>query len=563
MFVKVTDNPLPKLYPEVVRKLPTLKEEGYDEVGGFRLRKNIDIIPQVGLQEDLCKSDADVVFMAGQATSGKTFAIMIDALRGIGKRGYSAAIISKRLADSSKGGSINRDARIVFDGFGGLSVTTNSGITTAYSEVFENSIRLIHSNFNDNNKKEWDEFQEYAKKSQQSFIAVDEVTDMSFKMFVYWFSRNRDSSGMRPRMVASFNPKFDHFTRGWIDWYIDPETHYVIPERVGKTRYFYIGNAKSEKDMIWGNSKQEVLDKVRIEVDEEEKEMGLKPEDKIKSFTFLTGTAAGNKILVNSTQGGSITNLANSGDADRLLHGYFGPIEEGDVNISDLSIRNLFTNPIDNDDTMYGILDVSAGGKSGDLCVFAVFKGLTLIHIEQLFIYNDPTSIEQFVERMLRVWDIKVKNFCADANGIGFFLRKYKEGQMVMLQSRPIQEYDEFGNVSKSGDFKNLRSQLLGKTEALILKGDYSISIPKDRKFIHGRNKTERTIEDILIDEKEVFKCSTENGKIYYNSKDEFKKRNGFSPDITDLIMLRSVFELDGRPRKEEEEELTCDDYYF
>ena len=63
----------PTLYPKVERKLATVKEKGWTRVDGFELRRKIDYIPQPGLQEDVCASECNLIFMCGQGTAGKTF----------------------------------------------------------------------------------------------------------------------------------------------------------------------------------------------------------------------------------------------------------------------------------------------------------------------------------------------------------------------------------------------------------------------------------------------------------------------------------------------------------
>lgn len=561
MFKIINKTNFPTIYPKVIRKEPTLDDAGYIEIGGFKLRDNIDYCPQLGIQEEVIHSDADIIFMAGAATMGKTFAIMLDSQKGVGKYGYTASIISKRLVDSAKGGSINRDFKTMYDGWAGFSVTTTSGIPVAYSEKYENSVRLLHSNFNSENKKEWSEFMEYAKKVQSSFIAIDEITDMSFRMWIYWLSRNRDSSGQRPRMLASFNPMYEHFSREMIDWYIDPKTNYVIPERIGVKRYLFIGNSKSPKEIIWGNSKKDILSKIDIPLSKKDIQLGLKPEDMIKSFAFFTGEAADNKILVHATSGGSIANLMNSGDAERLKFGYYGPIEDYEVSVSSQIIRRIFSNPIDNDETMRMSLDLSAGGEKGDLCVAGIFKGTTLIHIEQCAFYNDPVAMRNWIRNLLSVWNIDEKNMSYDAGSIGFFVREFRNGFPITGNSRQLTEYDEAGNIVKSGEFRTLRSQLMAKLEAMILRGEISCAIDKDMKFPHGKNKVLRTLEEILIEEKDVFKKTIKDNRIYYKGKDEFKRKNGFSPDITDVLMYFCVFMLDLRPKKQEKKELTEEDY--
>ena len=68
------------LYPKVERKLPTVKDKGWTRVGGFTLRNKVDFIPQPGLQENVCACEANVIYMCGAATMGKSFS-------GVGRAG--------------------------------------------------------------------------------------------------------------------------------------------------------------------------------------------------------------------------------------------------------------------------------------------------------------------------------------------------------------------------------------------------------------------------------------------------------------------------------------------
>ena len=66
-----TDIAFPERYEHVERKIATVNDKGWDKVGDFVLRDGIDLIPQEGLQENLCKCEANLIFVCGQATSGK------------------------------------------------------------------------------------------------------------------------------------------------------------------------------------------------------------------------------------------------------------------------------------------------------------------------------------------------------------------------------------------------------------------------------------------------------------------------------------------------------------
>ena len=114
----------PPLYEHVERKLATVKEKGYDKVGDFLLRDGIDLIPQEGMQEDICRCDANLIMAVGQATSGKSFSIFLSALKGVGKQNYTGRLINVRKLDSAKGSSMFRDASLCWGQFSNCEVTT-------------------------------------------------------------------------------------------------------------------------------------------------------------------------------------------------------------------------------------------------------------------------------------------------------------------------------------------------------------------------------------------------------------------------------------------------------
>ena len=81
--LKDKDAVFPPRYEHVERKLPTVSDKGWDKVGDFLLREGIDLIPQQGMQEDICRCQSNLIFACGQATSGKSFGIFLKGLDGI------------------------------------------------------------------------------------------------------------------------------------------------------------------------------------------------------------------------------------------------------------------------------------------------------------------------------------------------------------------------------------------------------------------------------------------------------------------------------------------------
>ena len=551
----------PAPYPKVERKLPTARDKGCTTVGGFRIRKDIDYIPQVGLQEDVCASDCNLIFMCGQATSGKTFSMYLKALCGIDKSNFTARLISVRALDSQKGSSIFRDGVAVCGNFANCEYSS-SGIPTFAWKKWNSNLQLIHSNFNYGNPSEKEEFEDYAKKQQASLIMIDEATEMKhFGMFSYWFMRNRDNSGMTPQMILSFNPSHDHWTTailrdaGYLgdDWYLRREM-------IGKIRYFY-NKGDSPEGMIWGDSREEVVELAGLTLKPEDARAGLTVKDYVKSFTVFTGTAADNRELVNATGGQSVANLHAVGKTQRAVVGeaYFGPIDNEELTVSRQMIHALWENPINSDENMYATMDVSGGGDESDNCPMVIWKGLQIIAIKMFS--GDPKQLVDWIDTTLREYNVPKEHFAFDATGIGYYLRGFSSGVPITANKRVLQEYDEYGNPVTLTDYYNLRSQLLGKTKVLFEKGELSCVVDKDLILPYGKKGKTRRLIDILFDEMNVFITTTKNRKVYYRHKDEYKSKFKASPDLMDAISYRAIFELDAREKKAPPKEIPDDAY--
>ena len=560
--LKNKDAKFPPLYEHVERKLPTVKEKGWDKVGDFMLRDKKYFMPQPGLQENFIKCESNIIFLCGAATMGKTYSMLMKFLAGIEKPGFSGRFISMRLADSKKGTSIYRDAVELLGNFSNCEVSSSDSPTFAWSK-WNSSVQLIHSNFNIENQTEWEDFKELAKKNQASVIEIDEGTAMPFKMFTYWMSRNRDSSGMKPQISMSFNPEFTHWTTALLlnGGYIDPDTYYIKPEMNGRTRWVYF-KGDDVNDVIWGDSAKEVAEAAGIVLSAADRKAGLTEEDMVKSFTMFTGEASDNLKLVAATGGGSVANLHATGATQRnILKGaYFGPVNNERSSVTKQMILNLPTNPLTDDEEMYATLDISGAESNSDVCQMIIWKGLRFIAIESY--KGDMKQIVPWIEGTLSKYGVPMRNFAFDATGMGFFLKSYINANPITSNKTALQEYDENGNQVTFEQYFNIRSQLLGKTRVLIETGKISTSLDLDGLYQYGRKGVMRSLRDILFDEIDLFVSTTRNKRIYYLSKDEYKARHQKnSPDLMDSICLRSFFELDARPKKQAAKEVDDEAY--
>lgn len=546
----------PALYPRVERKLPTVTDKGWDKVGGFTLRDKetygtyADYMPQPGLQENLCACECNLILICGAASSGKTYAMYLKALYGITHPGFTATLFSFREKDSQKGSSIFRDGVEVLGNYAGCDYVSSGNIGFRFPQ-YNSQLQLANFNYNVNNPAEWSDFKEDMKKRQSSDIDIDEGTKMDERQQLYLFSRNRDSSGMPSQMTISFNPEYEHFTCQKIlipAGYTEPFRNGVRIKKdwEGRVRYFYL-MGKTWDTAVWGDTPEEVVAAAGITITDEERAAGMDERSLCKSFTVFTGEAAGNRKLVNATGGQSVANLSASGDADALRGGVFLPRNEEENNISKTLITQLWENPKDNDENMYATFDV--GGGKGDSAPLIIWRGLQMIAIE--YFTGEPTELAGWVKTNLDRYGVPVEHFAYDGTGFGYWLQGLTNGISVTANKRPLQEYDEHGNPVTRDEFFNCRSQLLGKLEVALKRGDISCLIDKGKQVKFGTKNETRRFIDVLYDGVNLFITTKKNGKTYYNSKEEFKARFKYSPGELDAMSLRMVFELDTRERKQ------------
>lgn len=561
------DVKFPALYPRVERKLPTIGDKGWDKVGGFKLRDKetygvyADYMPQPGLQENLCACECNLIFICGAASSGKTYAMYLKTLYGINKPGFTATLFSFREKDSQKGSSIYRDGVEVLGNFANCDYVSSGNIGFRFPQ-YNSQVQLANFNYNVDNSAEWSDYKEDMKKRQSSDIDVDEGTKMAEKAQLYLFSRNRDSSGMPSQMTISFNPEFEHFTcqkvlipAGYTKPYGDGVA--IKKDWEGRIRYFYL-KGKTWDTAVWGDTPEEVVRAAGITITDEERAAGMDERSLCKSFTVFTGEAAGNRKLVAATGGQSVANLAASGDAEALRGGIFLPRNSEENNIDKSMIRAIWDNPVNEDNNMYATMDIASGKE--DSAPMMIWRGLQMIAIE--YFNGEPDTLASWIQSCLNRYNVPIMNFAYDSGGHGYWVRALTNGIGVTANRRPMQEYDEYSNpTSTHTEFWDLRSQLLGKLEVMLKSGEISCIIPKDKLVPFGKGNQLRRFIDVLTDGVDLFRTTTRNGKKKYNSKDEFKARYKYSPGELDDMLMRMIFELDTRERKQPKPVVAADAY--
>ena len=123
-------------------------------------------------------------------------------------------------------------------------------------------------------------------------------------------SRNRSTCGVTPFVRATCNPDADSWVAKFIEWWIDQETGYPIPERSGKIRWFI----RRDEILHWANTKQELWERFNLVTDEERAEP--------RSVTFIMSKLQDNQELlkVNPQYLANLKALSQI-ERERLLNG--------------------------------------------------------------------------------------------------------------------------------------------------------------------------------------------------------------------------------------------------
>ena len=254
------------------------------------------LAPQAGPQTMFMASAADIVVYGGAAGGGKTYALLLEALRHKDVKGFGAVIFRHNYNQ----------------------ITAEGGLWDASHKIFSQvpdaeprKSPKLHWRFTGGGKLNFahldrEEDLQSWQGTEIAYIGFDELTHFSKHQFLYMLSRNRTTCGVRPYVRATCNPDVDSWVAEFIKWWIDQDTGYPIPERSGQIRWMCVLN-----DVIyWGDTPEELAEKYDVNTDD------------CKSVTFIASRLEDNKVLMESDPG-YMANLKamTEVDMERLLKG--------------------------------------------------------------------------------------------------------------------------------------------------------------------------------------------------------------------------------------------------
>ena len=260
--------------------------------------------PQKGAQERFLASPGDIVIYGGAAGAGKTYALLLAALRYKNVPGYSCTIFRKNYNQIFAQGGLYDTSFEMYSGIKGALYKASKGEWS-----FSDANGKLVSKINFKHIERDEELQSY-QGAQICGLLYDELTHFTSQQFFYMLSRNRSTCGVKPFVRATCNPDADSWVAEFIEWWIDQDTGYPIPERSGKLRYFI----RRDETLYWANTKQELWEQFNLVTPEERAEP--------RSATFVCATLQDNEILM-KTNPSYLANLKALPiiERERLLYG--------------------------------------------------------------------------------------------------------------------------------------------------------------------------------------------------------------------------------------------------
>ena len=218
-------------------------------------------------------NSADIVIFGGAAGGGKTYALLIECLRHVSNKDFGAVIFRRQSTQVRNPGGLWDTSMSIYPYVGAKPKES----TLEWDFPSGAKVKFAHMEY-DKDRFSW-------QGSQIALICYDELTHFSWPQFIYMLSRNRSVCGVKPYIRATTNPDPDSWVRSFIDWWIDEDSGYAIPERSGKVRWFIVLNDET----IWRDTKEEILKEY--------------PESIPKSVSFISSTVFDNKILMEKDPG--------------------------------------------------------------------------------------------------------------------------------------------------------------------------------------------------------------------------------------------------------------------
>lgn len=399
------------------------------------------------------------------------------------------------------------------------------------------------------------EFEDKYRGQQIPYIGIDELPQIPFEYVKILLGSNRNTIGIRSRILGTCNPDPLSWLRKFLSWWIadrdtiypdgqkHPERHgLAIPWRSGKVRYFFI-TGDNVDTIVWGNTPEEVYRQAKEEID------GLwdprlenfgynKVTFAVKSAVFIKASIMENKSLLKNDPN-YVSSILNKSPEDRAKEwdGNWDAIAIGDDMIQPFHMEKCFSNaPMLGDKIRRASCDIAASG--GDNCVTWLKIGN---HIQDVYVCRiDPYTTVGLLKAKLREWGVLEQNFVYDLQGIGQVLKGAFPNAIPFNNQEAVAKEDKHL-------YDCIKSQCAYKFAQHTQQGEWSIE-PTLLKRQYKSGKSTNDLQFILQNERKAIRqdMSKQDKGWVLIPKDMMKKRSlvGHSPDFIEGLVMFEIFDV-------------------
>lgn len=501
----------------------------------------MNLKPQKGFQEKFLSCTADIAIGGGAAGVGKTFCELLEPLRHHNNPDFGAVIFRRTYSQITLEGGLWDSSQEIYPLLG--ATPNESQMSWKFPSGMKVSFRHLQHEKN---------ILDY-QGSQMPLVMYDELTHFTKRMFYYMLSRGRSLSGVNPYIRATCNPDPDSWVAYFIDWWIDQDTGFPIPERDAVLRYM----TQDGDVTVWGDSPEEVIAQCP-HVFNDERLKGKKPADLVKSVTFIAGKIEDNQELLskNPQYLGNLLAL-EAEEKQRLLDGNWKIRLDGLMLFDYLAIEAIFDNALLPQQTYYVTCDASRFGR--DFTVVFVWKGWEVVFIIVQY-RTEAQDIVNSIESVRSRYGIPRFNVLVDQDGVGGGTVKLGKYTGFSGGAQPVREPRAIGEKrshkeQKVENYANLKTQCVYKVaEENVNTGLIRINVTPELCVVEGQRSTKVKVAGNVVDISTLIKADlrsfkraerNNDGKLKIQDKDEQKNAlNGRSPDFGDNIVMRKYLDL-------------------
>lgn len=492
------------------------------------------IVSQNGGQENMLAKNVDILIGGGSRGGSKSFSLLLEALKDVQNPDFHAAVFRGNKREMEK---LIRDSRKIFSQYGTYNRAQND---MTWNFDAGGTLGFFYHDGSDEDFKERFQGQEY------DYIAIDEITHISYKKFKYLFTCNRGASEIRKRMWGTCNPDPRSWVRQFIDWWVD-ENGYINPERDGKIRYCYMKGDRVSQ-IIWGDTREEVYERAKEDIkdalNEGYSKWDLDILDSIVSVAFVRADLSQNPMLLLKDKN-YLKKLMqqDKGQVLRDLKANWNASEAGDDMVSYDDLEAIFNNSYQYGDGIRRCTaDIALEG--GDNLVLYLWIGW---HVADFCCLNlDSKTAVAVIRRKLKEWGVAEENFCYDLQGIGQFIKGFFPLALPFNnQAAPIAEDDEDEDGVKYL-YKDLKSQCAYIVYRKMKESNISFENTLLDRRVSGNGYEGVMLREVLQKERQSLRRDTDSQDKGFclMTKKKSKLIVGHSPDWWESLYFRAYFDI-------------------